>query len=305
MRRTGWKGKLAADKSQVWKQGDQTDGHHLLAHPPLMHNHLTNVFTVIAEVRSVSKVCQHREEEVRTGRGWEETETLGRKQDTGCRAERRAGVSSREWRESVPMALVKEQNNTCQSQGHLSTKGVRNGRKNFLPPEQSHPSLQGNTSWALLLLKAGSGTELPTLFLLSNWWERGHHTPATGWEVWVSSRIGAMSYPLILRSPSQVNVRLSAIPVHGKGTLGYQLRSLQREHGPCSLPTLCTRTPSDRVLQWTNSQNSCTYFPLFYPVNHHFTLHADILQTIGTAGVTAHLQHSLAFCGIDPSLPTE
>lgn len=112
MRRAGWKGKLAADKSQVWKQGDQTDGHRLLAHPPLMHNHLTNVFTFIAEVRSISKVRQHREEEARSGRGWEETGTLGRKPDTSCRAEQRAGLSSRELRDSVPTALAKEQSKT-------------------------------------------------------------------------------------------------------------------------------------------------------------------------------------------------
>lgn len=73
----------------MWKQGDQTDGHHLLAHPPLMHNHLNNVFTVIAEVRSIRKVCQHREEEAGLGeaekrrRRWEGSRTPAAEQSEG------------------------------------------------------------------------------------------------------------------------------------------------------------------------------------------------------------------------------
>lgn len=143
----------------MWKLGEQTDVHHLFVHPLFPNNHLINVFTFIAPVRSMRRkqVRQHREEEARTkdaGPGGKEAQLQSSAKD------RKTGVSSRE--------TVEEQNNTCQRQRHFSIEGVRNGTKNFLPPEGAHPSLQGSTGQVLLPLRAGSGPKHPTVFLPIN-----------------------------------------------------------------------------------------------------------------------------------------
>lgn len=165
------------------------------------------------------------------------------------------GEQQRNWEETMPAALVTEQNNTCQRQGHLSTEGVRTGSKNFLPPERSHPSLQGSTGWGLLLLRAGSGPQHPTPFLPSNRWERPPRS-CNRWEIWVSSRTHAVSSLPHYSGQSFPGQRAAS---HHPCLLG--------RGPPCSPPTLHTGAPSDWALHWVSTQNSCTYFPLFYPVN--------------------------------------
>lgn len=95
----------------MWKLGDQTDGHHLFVHPLFTNNHLINIFTFIAVVRSMRRkqVRRHREEEART----EDAGPGGKEAQLQSSAEgRKTGVSSRE--------TAEEQNNTCQRQGHFS-----------------------------------------------------------------------------------------------------------------------------------------------------------------------------------------
>lgn len=69
-------------------------------------------------------------------------------------------------------------------QGHLSTEGWELEAKTS--SHQNYQTLWGSSRWALLLQRAGSGQEHPTLFLPSNSWERNQHAPATdGRPKWV------------------------------------------------------------------------------------------------------------------------
>lgn len=150
---------------KVWKQGDQTDGHHLLVHPLCVHKNFIKVFSFIAAMRSMRRkwvVHQHREEEAGAGGGCGtgpgEKEAWLQGSSEGRKAERlkinythSAGGGAKQ---HLP-----------ERQWHLSTTGMRTGSKNFLPPEWSHPSLWGSIMRALLLLREGSGLEHLTLLL--------------------------------------------------------------------------------------------------------------------------------------------
>lgn len=109
------------------------------------------------------------------------------------------------------------------------------------------------------------------------------------WEAWVSGRTHAVSFP-------QVSVLLPANPVSGTGDPGPLILLLAGGAQPLHQGTFRLSFAMDQHPRELH---------IFSPVCY-FTPHAGMLQNTGTdsawghtiqAGVYAHLQHSLAFCG--------
>lgn len=103
------------------------------------------------------------------------TQKKGRKK----KGEREARVGRKEGSQSSCKAAQR-----AGRQGHLSTEGWELEAKTS--SHQNYQTFWGNSRWAQLLQRAGSGQEHPTLFLPSNSWERNQHAPATdGRPKWV------------------------------------------------------------------------------------------------------------------------
>lgn len=231
---------------------------HLLAHPPLTHNHFIKVFSFITAVRSMRRkwaIHQHREEEAAAGEGcgtgpgekevWLQGSTEGRKAERlkinythsatgGAKQhlpERQATPqhhTDENWKQKLPLSrmitsfpLGKHRESLATAEGRLWT-------------------------WASYPLPPNMGKRLPCSFSCV-------FLPC--------SFMLYLSFLFWMAIPRSMCCFLPPLWL-GKGTLEHWPWSLQMQHSSC------TRALSDWALQWISTQESCTYLLPLWTLLH-------------------------------------